>query len=219
MYTRYTMSALMSASDLNGKEYRAFFFIRDTIRYRGRAPTLQAISDEVGFKTRRGASLLIQRLVSKGYLQRLRNGAIRLGRDVKDADSAERTIPIPLVGNAPCGLPLLAEQNVEAMIPVSQKIARPGASYFLLRATGTSMNAAGINDGDLVIVRQQPVAENGDRIVALIDDAATIKEYRRQGNKIVLMPRSTDPNHRPIILERDFLVQGIVVDSIPYPIE
>ena len=77
------------------------------------------------------------------------------------------------------------------------------------------MNRAGINDGDLVLVRQQPVAENGDRVVALIDDSATIKILQRFSDKIVLMPRSTDPSHQPIILERDFHIQGVVIDVIP----
>lgn len=209
----------MTASDLSASDFKGLFFIRDSVRYRGYPPTLQAISDYLGFKSRRSASLLIERLVQRGYLARTAKGGLRVMREPEDRAGTERTISIPLVGTVPCGLPLLAEENVEAMIPVSQRIVRPGANYFLLRANGTSMNAAGINDGDLVIVRQQPIAENGDRIVALIDDAATIKEYRREGNKIVLMPRSKDPSHKPIILERDFMVQGVVIDSIPFPIE
>jgi repressor LexA len=207
----------MAASDLSSSDFKGLFFIRDAIRYRGQPPTLQAISDYLGFKSRRSGALLIARLIEKGYLARTLSGSLRVIKEPIEKTPTERTVEIPLVGTAPCGLPLLAEENVEAMIPVSQRIVRPGAIYFLLRAVGTSMNQAGINDGDLVIVRQQPVAENGDRIVALIDDSATIKEFRRQGDKIMLMPRSSDSTHRPIILDRDFMVQGIVIDSIPYP--
>jgi repressor LexA len=103
------------------------------------------------------------------------------------------------------------------MIPVSQRLARPGAIYFLLRAVGNSMDLAGIGDGDLVLVRQQPVANEGDRVVALIDDEATIKEFRRRGNTIILAPRSSDKSHKPIILERDFMIQGLVIETIPNP--
>jgi repressor LexA len=209
----------MTASDLSPSDFKGLFFIRDALRYRGRPPTLQAISDHLGFKSRRSAALLIERLIKRGYLGRTLKGGLRVLHEPEDNGLTERTIEIPLVGTVPCGAPLLAEENVETMIPVSQRIARPGANYFLLRASGTSMNAAGINDGDLVIVRQQPVAENGDRVVALIDDAATIKEYLREGSKVVLMPRSSDKNHKPIILERDFLVQGVVIDAIPFPAE
>jgi repressor LexA len=208
----------MAASDLSPSDFKGLFFIRDSLRYRGQ-PTLQAISNHLGFKSRRSATLLIERLTSKGYLERTVKGTLRVVREPDNHAQTERTVEIPLVGTAPCGMPLLAEENIEAMIPVSQRIVRPGAVYFLLRASGTSMNKAGINDGDLVIVRQQPVAENGDRVVALLDDSATIKEFRREGNKVVLISRSTDAAHKPIILERDFLVQGIVIDSIPYPEE
>jgi repressor LexA len=212
----YTLS-IMTTNHLSPKENKGLFFIRDMIRYRGRSPTLQSIADHLGFKSRRSSALLIEKLAAKGYIARTSAGNIRLLKEPTDPGHSERTIAIPLVGSAPCGIPMLAEENVEAMVNVSQRIARPGGSYFILRAIGTSMNKAGIDDGDLVIVRQQPVANDGDRIVAMIDDSATIKELRRQGDKIVLMPRSTDTHHQPIILERDFLIQGVVIEAIPYP--
>ncbi len=205
----------MDTNNLNSKEFNGLYFIRDSIRYRGRFPTLQAISDHVGYKSRRSATLLIERLVRKGYLFRTPAGSLRVTREPEGGTQTERTIELPLVGSAPCGAPLLAEENIEAMIPVSQGIARPGATYFLLRAIGTSMNRAGINNGDLVIVRQQPVAENGDRVVALINDEATIKEFSRRGGNVVLAPRSSDQSHQPIILDRDFMIQGVVVATVP----
>jgi repressor LexA len=204
----------MAASDLSPSDFKGLFFIRDAVRYRGQTPTLQAICDHLGFKSRRSAALLIERLISKGYLTRTAKGGLRVLKEPEDRAQSERTIEIPLVGSAPCGAPLLAEENVETMIPVSQRIVRPGATYFLLRASGTSMNQADINDGDLVLVRQQPVASDGDRVVALIDDEVTIKELRHDGNTVVLMPRSTDKTHKPIILDRDFVVQGVVIDSM-----
>ncbi len=123
------------------------------------------------------------------------------------------------MGTVPCGLPLLAEENTEAWIPVSQRLAKPGAQYFLLHAVGDSMDQRGIHEGDLLLVRQQPVAENGDRIVALLGEEATVKEFRREGGKIVLMPRSSNPVHKPIILDSDFMIQGVVVDTLPNPLE
>jgi repressor LexA len=89
-------------------------------------------------------------------------------------------------------------------------------NYFLLRAKGNSMNEVGITDGDLVLVKQQPTADNGDFVVALIDDDATIKEFRKNNDAIVLKPRSTEQKHQPIILTRDFIIQGIVVATIPF---
>lgn len=132
---------------------------------------------------------------------------------VMNGDS-EQTVSVPVVGSAACGMPMLAEENIEEMIPVSKKIAAPPYKYYMLRAKGDSMNEANINDGDLVLVRQQAVARHGDIVVALIDDEATIKEYTTTGSAVVLRPHSTNPVHKPIILTRDFMVQGVVVTTI-----
>jgi len=209
----------MRASDISASDFKGLAFIQRAIVYRGRQPTFQAICDHLGFKSRRSAALLIGRLVERGYLARLPNGGLRVVKGTAEDASTERTIEIPLVGSAPCGVPLLALENVEALIPVSQKIARPGGTYFLLRATGNSMNEAGISDGDLVIVRQQPVANTGDRVVALIDEEVTIKEFRHGNDVVALVPRSSDKHHKPIILNRDFMIQGIVIAAMPYPID
>jgi repressor LexA len=114
-----------------------------------------------------------------------------------------------------CGMPIFAEENIEAMIPVSNKLAKPNAKHFLLRASGDSMNKAGINNGDLVLVRQQQTAKNGDWVVALVDDGVTIKELSVSENAVLLKPRSTNKEHGPIILDRDFKVQGVVITVIP----
>ncbi len=101
------------------------------------------------------------------------------------------------------------------MITVSQRLAKPGAHYFLLRATGDSMNQAGIEDGDILLVRQQLVAEDGQRVVALIGDEATVKELEKKRGKIVLRPRSANPKHKPMIMHEDFMIQGVVIDVLP----
>ena len=77
------------------------------------------------------------------------------------------------------------------------------------------MDEAGINEGNLVLVRQQSTADEGDNVVALIDDEATIKEFHRTGNMIVLKPKSSNKEHTPIILTNDFQIQGVVVATIP----
>jgi repressor LexA len=122
----------------------------------------------------------------------------------------QQTTNIPLLVNVACGHPLFAEENIETEISISTKLIRKDKNYFILRAYGDSMNKANIDDGDLVLIRQEQTAENGDRVVALIDDEATIKEYRNDGNHIVLLPKSTTKKHQPIILTRDFKIQGIV---------
>ncbi len=130
---------------------------------------------------------------------------------VETADNTiAQTVKVPLLGEVACGTPIFAEENIEAFIPVSDKLIKSSYHYFILRASGDSMDEAGINDGDLVLIRQQQIAKNGDKVVALIDDEATIKEFQNNGNMIVLKPRSKNSKHQPIILTTDFRIQGIV---------
>jgi repressor LexA len=119
------------------------------------------------------------------------------------------------VGTVTCGVPMLAEQNIEAMIPVSTSLIRAGHRYFLLRAQGDSMDKAGINDGDLLLIKQQQTADNGDKVVALVDDEATVKEFHRSNNIVRLVPRSSNLKHQQTIVTQDLQIQGIVVEVIP----
>ncbi len=130
------------------------------------------------------------------------------------SDLSIDTINIPLLGNVACGLPIFANENIEAEVPISIKLMKKGYRYFLLRAKGDSMDDSGINDGDLVLIRQQKEANNGDRVVALINNEATIKEYHHSGKLVVLKPRSKSSKYQPIILSNDFLIQGIVESVI-----
>jgi len=126
------------------------------------------------------------------------------------------TVKVPLFENvASCGLPDLTEANIEDYIEIDTRIAKPGSSYFLVRASGDSMNQAGINDGDFVLVRVQNHADIGQKVVACIDDGVTIKELQYRGPFVVLMPRSDNPEHKPIVLSGNPLIQGVVIATIP----
>jgi repressor LexA len=125
-----------------------------------------------------------------------------------------QTVDIPVVGTVAAGVPILAEENVEGFISISTSLARPGNKYFLLRVRGDSMDKAGIADGTYVLVRQQSTAEPGQLVVALIDDEATVKKYQVDRDVVILKPCSTNPRHRPIILDRDFAIQGVVVTTV-----
>lgn len=177
----------------------------------GRPPSVRELAAALAYKSPRSAAVLIERLVQRGLLSRRRDGKLRLHQIPEDDIDHARTIDVPLVGFAPCGAPLLAEENVEATIPVSTRLATPPHRYFLLRAKGDSMNEAGIADGVLVLVRQQQTARNGDIVVALIDDEVTIKEFQASSATVTLRPRSTNRTYQPIVLTRDFRIQGVVV--------
>jgi len=124
------------------------------------------------------------------------------------------TINIPLIGSVACGLPVFAEEHVEAQIPISTKLVKTPSDYFLLRATGDSMNMKGIDSGDLLLIKRQHTAETGNLVLALIDNEATVKEFKHNGSTIVLKPHSSNLKHQPIILTSDFKVQGVVAHVI-----
>lgn len=126
-----------------------------------------------------------------------------------------RMMEIPLVGSAPCGLPLMSEENTQEIIKVDKNKIRPGVKYFALRATGDSMNQAGIQDGDLVLCRFGEKPETGNKVVALLGgEKVTIKFYDKKDGHRILLPKSTNPSHKPIIPEEGDEVQGIVQEIL-----
>lgn len=105
----------------------------------------------------------------------------------------------PLLGTVRAGLPMYAEENIEGYIPIRQT---DGAKYFWLTIRGDSMNAAGMNEGDQILVREQPEVENGEIAVVLVnDDEATVKTFRQEGNLVILTPRSSNPVHQPQVYD------------------
>lgn len=202
-------------SPLSERESQALSLIRKSLRSRGRPPSVRELQREMGYRSPRAAAQVIERLCERGLVERGPDRRLRLIASEEAEDDRVRTTLVPLVGSVACGQPLLAEENTRSRIPVSLDLARPPHRYFLLRSVGDSMDAAGIPDGSLVLVRQQNVAKDGDRVVALIDDEATIKVLRRSPDAVMLCPRSTNPKHLPIILSQDFIVQGVVVAAVP----
>jgi len=205
----------MNEKQLTKKESEAIRQIRNFLMRKGHTPSVRELKSLMGYRSPRSAAVIINQLISKGFLRRKPDGGLQFIKNLEGDVMRAQTIGVPLVGTVACGTPLLAEENIEAMIPVSVKLAKPHYKYFLLKASGDSMDQAGINDGDLVLVRQQPAAEIGDIVVALIDDEATIKEFHVSDETIILKPRSTNKQHKPIILTKDFQIQGVVVTSIP----
>jgi len=203
-------------NSVSNKELAALRVMRDFLMKHGKMPSVRELMKEMDYKSPRSAAVIFQNLIDKNILRKKDDGSIQfLQYEFNDDETAsEQTVKIPLLGTIACGLPILAEENIEAMIAVSTKLAKPTDKYFLLQAKGDSMNEKGINDGDLVLVKQQNSADNGDIVVALIDDEATIKELRINDDNVLLLPRSSNKTHTPIILSRDFIVQGIVISTI-----
>lgn len=191
-----------------------FLFIADHLTKTGKPPTFQAVANHLGYASKRSVQLMVGRLTSAGRITKA-NGEIGLPSSALDS---ERTVSVPVVGTVSCGPAMFADENVEMRVSLTTSLAKPGHVYFIVRAKGESMNKSGIHDGDLVLVRKQGNANRGDKVVALVDDEATIKVFDRKNGFVMLMPNSTDLRIEPIILSRDFLIQGVVVTTIPNPL-
>ena len=204
----------MKKHTLSSKETELIKAVRNTLM-KGHSPSVRELMEELGYKSPRSTAELIKKLAAKGYVRRNAEGDLQIIENFSGDESRVQTVEVPLVGQVACGSPILAEENIEQMIPVSTRIASPPYRYYMLRAKGDSMNLAGINDGDAVLVRQQGTARNKEIVVALIDDEATIKEFNKSGEMVLLKPKSSNLKHKPIILTNDFMIQGIVVTTIP----
>lgn len=206
---------MKNSEKLSPREIEALLEIRSAIRNLGKFPSARELMVVMGYRSPRSVSVLLKKLEGKGHLQRDSRGNLQLVEDAKVYDGSIDTVDIPILGSAQCGALSFAEQNIEKFVRVSTKLAPRDKQHFLLRAEGDSMNEAGIQHGDLVLVRVQNFAENGNRVVALVDDEATIKEFHHRGNVVVLQPRSSNPEHQPIIVSDALQIQGIVVTAIP----
>jgi repressor LexA len=147
-------------------------------------------------------------LRERGELERGSDGRIELDfRFISD------TTRIPLIGDIACGEPITAIENYEGIYSLPTEFVGRGGENFMLRAKGDSMTGVGINSGDLIIIRQQPSADYGDIVAALIDGEATVKTYRPNKGKIILHPEN--PEYEDIIVDRDadFRILGIAVGS------
>jgi SOS-response transcriptional repressor LexA len=137
--------------------------------------------------------------------------------EVTDSGIAQKsTMRVPFFANlASCGGPNMSEAHIDQYIDIDTQLAKPGHQYYLVRADGDSMDLAGINSGDLVLVRVQNHAEAGQKVVASLDSGTTIKELQRIGGFFFLLPRSKNSEHKPIVLTDNAEIQGIVVATIP----
>ena len=212
----YTYSTMITKiqKDLSETERKALRIIRNWFLHQGRNPSIRELTKEMEFGSTRPALMVINRLIEKEIVLRKEDGSLRIISNLDEGNFNAKTVDVPLVGTVSCGTPIFAKENIESYYPVSTRLAHEGSRYFLLRAQGESMNKAGIQNGDIVLIRQQPTAENGEKVVALIDDEATIKVLKFSGDIVILEPKSTKKEYKPIILSRDFQVQGVVVATI-----
>jgi len=191
---------------LTWRQRKVLQVIRDSVQKRGYPPSMREIGEAVGLTSTSSVSYQLSTLQSKGYLRRdagrPRTVEVRLpGHPAVRPDAEEQEKPaldiasqdaayVPLIGRIAAGGPILAEEAIEDIFPLPKQLVGSG-TLFLLKVVGDSMRDAAITDGDWVVVRQQPVADNGDIVAAMIDGEATVKTFKRADNHIWLMPHNS----------------------------
>lgn len=197
-------------ASLSDRQRRILEVIRDAVVLRGYPPSIREIGDAAGLQSTSSVAYQLKELEKKGFLRRdpnkpravdvrhlpepetrTRSGA-KSAPAVPDSDLSEissRTSLIPVVGKIAAGSPILAEQNIEEYYPLPADIVGDG-ELFMLQVVGESMRDAGILDGDWVVVRSQPVAEQGEFVAAMIDGEATVKEFHKDASGVWLLPHN-----------------------------
>lgn len=212
MYTLYVfkiMEKLTTKEQLVLQKVKEYFASGEKI-------TIRALQTSLGYASPRSISVLLDQIMEKWWLYRDSRDELQLSPNFT-TDSYE-VRGIPLIGTVACGMPIFAEENIETEIPVSTKIVNRTDKYFFLRAQWDSMNQKEIDDGDLVLIRQTNIARNGDIIVALINDEATLKEFRQEKWSTYLIPHSDNPRHKPIILDEsdgNIMIQWVFIRAFP----
>ncbi|NLJ33614.1 MAG: transcriptional repressor LexA [Firmicutes bacterium] len=192
------------SKSLTPRQRQVLQFIREEVMTRGYPPSVREICSALGLRSSSTVHSHLSQLEAKGYIRRdpTKPRAIEVL-----VDQREDVVPVPIIGRVTAGEPILAVENMEGTLPLPESFVGSG-DVFLLRVRGNSMMGAGIFDGDYVLVNRQESADNGDIIVALLDEEATVKRFFREKENIRLQPENDmlEP-----IITRDLRILGKVI--------
>ena len=177
---------------LSEKGKKIYDYIRDCILNRGFSPTVREIGEELGIKSTSTVHYYLKELAEEGYI--IKDSMKKRTIKLPSSDACA----VPLLGTVTAGLPIIAIEEVEEYISIPN-LTGDSDDYFALHVRGDSMIGAGILDGDIIVVKKTPVCHNGDIVVALIDDEATVKRFYKEKGYFRLMPEN--PAYEPIIVE------------------
>ncbi len=206
IYLVFGGSSFMSVP-LSQKQQQIFDYLKDEIRTKGYPPTVREICHAVKLRSTSTVHAHLEALEKKGRIRRspTKNRSIEILED--NFYSTKEAVQVPIVGEVTAGLPILATENIEGTFTVSTEFV-PNGDVFMLNVKGDSMIDAGIRDKDLIMVNQQPTASDGDIVVALLEDTATVKYFFRENHYIRLQPANA--SYSPIITN-DCRILGKVV--------
>lgn len=192
---RIAMTTTKHRTGLTARQKEVLEYIDENLREKGYPPSVREIAKALGLTSPATVHNHLNTLEDKGYIKRdpTKPRAMEVNYESGSGAVTERrpVKHIPLIGTVAAGTGVLAEENIEESYPLPQDFTGDGA-LFMLKVRGDSMVDAAICDGDFVVVRQQPTAENGDIVVAAInDDEATVKTFIQKGNEVILRPQNS----------------------------
>ena len=190
----------MSQGKITDKQREILEYIKEMILKKGYPPAVREICEAVHLKSTSSVHSHLESLEKNGYIRRDPTKPRTI--EILDDDFAltrRELVNVPVIGTVAAGVPILAEQNIEDYLPIPAEIL-PNKEVFMLKVKGNSMIEAGIYNGDKVIVAKQPNAENGDKVVALVDDSATVKTFYKENGHFRLQPENFSMD--PIILDQ-----------------
>jgi len=192
------------ASQLTHRQQEILTFVQRYAESHGYPPSVREIGQAMGLTSSSTVHSHLEALARKGFLRRdpSKPRALEILRDGHGPQA--RTVSLPVIGRVTAGSPILAEQNIEAHLPLPADLVN-GAEAFVLKVRGDSMIGAGILDGDLLIVRRQQTANNGDIVVARVGDEATVKHFYREKDRVRLQPAN---EAMAPIYARDVIIEG-----------
>ena len=190
----------MEEKPISKKQEEILNYIKNEILERGFPPAVREICQAVGLKSTSSVHSHLESLERNGYIRRdpTKPRAIEILDESFNMIRREM-VNVPIIGTVAAGQPILAEQNIEGYFPIPTEY-MPNKQSIMLKVKGESMINAGIFDGDKVLVKQQATAENGDIVVALVDDSATVKTYYKENGHYRLQPENDSMD--PIIVDK-----------------
>lgn len=175
--------------DLTERQKEILDFICKYIGENSFPPTIREIAGKFGI-TAKGAYDHVTALQKKNVIKFSNNKSRTIEIVEKESEQGGNVTSIPLLGTIAAGLPILAEENIEKMIPVAKSMLRTGKNYFALKVRGDSMIEAGILEGDIAIIESCTTCENGEIVVAVIEDSITLKRFYKETNRVKLQPEN-----------------------------
>ena len=208
-------------SKFDNKKDEILNYLSSYIKKNGYPPAIREICEAVSISSTSTVHAYLDRLKKEGSLQKdpTKTRAMRIvdAKSTKEedpyAEAVGEIVNVPVVGRVAAGMPILAEENIETVFPVPVTYTHNSDTFFL-RVQGESMVNAGILDGDYVLIRKQNTANNAEKVVAMIEDEATVKTYYKEKDHIRLQPENDWME--PIIVERDVRILGIVIGVIRF---